>query len=116
VTPRATFSKSRCDDGAVWSLNLKTAQVVLGFAMACSTFAGSLYAGAKWVIMPIVHDEIARTASEKQAWGEAEHLRLRAEIKDRVTEAGALQNDRYIEILRRLEYLQARVDRLAERK
>lgn len=115
MTPRATFSRSRTDDGTVWSVNLKSAQIALGFLMACTTFAGSLYAGAKMVILPIVHEEIARTASEKQAWGEAEHLRLRAEIKERVTEAGALQEARYTEILRRLEYLQARIDRLTEK-
>lgn len=115
MTPRATFSRARSDDGTIWSLNLKTAQIVLGFTMACTTFAGSLYAGAKMVILPIVREEIARTANEKQEWGRMEHAAIRAEAKERVLDTAKLEQDRYIEILRRLEYLQVRIDRLAER-
>ncbi len=115
MTPRATLSRSHTDQGIVWSLNLKTAQIVLGFTLMCSTAASSLYAGAKWVILPIVREEIARTATEKQDWGKAEHASIRAEAKERLGEVTKQEQDRYAEIIRRLEYLQARIDRLTEK-
>lgn len=115
MTPRATLSRSHTDQGVVWSVNLKTAQIVLGVLLMCTTAVGTLYAGVKAIVLPLVREEIIRVAQEKQDWGRAEHAAIRAETKERLGEVAKLEQDRYAEIIRRLEYLQARLDRLTER-
>lgn len=115
MTPRATVSRERTGDGIIWSVNLKSAQVLMAFILMCVTFASTLYGAARLVVVPIVREEIAKADVEKTAWGKDEHAALRAEIRERVDAASRLEQDRYSEILRRLNYLQARLDRMTDK-
>ncbi|MDD2857796.1 MAG: hypothetical protein PHU75_03890 [Candidatus Nanopelagicales bacterium] len=113
--PRSTFSRSRDGGSEYWSLNLSTLQMWVTLLAGIAGLSASMWAGAKTIIIPMVRDEIRFASTEQRSWNEREHMMIRTDAVSAAERVKVESDTRMNEILHRLEYIQQRVDIVADR-